>query len=327
MRRFRLNIILSLILMTVSAIFSLKMYDIGKWAQGTLLLIAAGSFLLWHLRLIRDLIRVISMFMKAIETDDMTIRFNIGEDDKELRKISWQMNQIISLHRKNVLEVQTAKLYYDRILRVMTHEMGNAITPVIAISSDIEKHPDKYDPESMKEAMQMITSQGAGIKRFLDSYYNLTHIGNPEKKKIAAADFLKKIRQLAAIESAKRNLREDLVSFSEAKGMELEIDEQMMTQVLVNLIRNSIDAVERTDNPKITVSVFLSEGSTSITVSDNGCGIDPKMNDYLFQPFMSSKAGGTGVGLALSRQIVRKHGGELTLTNRVPHGAEARITI
>lgn len=327
MRLFRLNIFLSLILMTVSAIFSLKMYEMGKWAQGTLLLIAAGSFLLWHLRLIRDLIRVISMFMKAIETDDMTIRFNIGEDDKELRKISGQMNQIISLHRKNVLEVQTAKLYYDRILRVMTHEMGNAITPVIAISSDIEKHPDKYDPESMKEAMQMISSQGAGIKRFLDSYYNLTHIGNPEKRKIAAADFLKKIRQLAAIESAKRNLREDLVSFSEAKGMELEIDEQMMTQVLVNLLRNSIDAVESTVNPEITVSVFLSEGSTSITVSDNGCGIDPKMNDYLFQPFMSSKPGGTGVGLALSRQIVRKHGGELTLTNRVPHGAEARITI
>lgn len=327
MRLFRLNIFLSLILMTVSAIFSLKMYEMGKWAQGTLLLIAAGSFLLWHLRLIRDLIRVISMFMKAIETDDMTIRFNIGEDDKELRKISGQMNQIISLHRKNVLEVQTAKLYYDRILRVMTHEMGNAITPVIAISSDIEKHPDKYDPESIKEAMQMISSQGAGIKRFLDSYYNLTHIGNPVKKKIAAADFLKKIRQLAVIESAKRNLREDLVSFSEAKGMELEIDEQMMTQVLVNLLRNSIDAVESTVNPEITVSVFLSEGSTSITVSDNGCGIDPQMNDYLFQPFMSSKPGGTGVGLALSRQIVRKHGGELTLTNRVPHGAEARITI
>lgn len=327
MRRFRLNLFLAMGIIVVATAVAVMMLEAGKWAQTALAIIAAGCGACWLLQLVRRLIRVMATFLKAMEVNDVTIKINVGDDDRELRRMSQTMNKIITAYRHNIREVQTSKLYYDRILRVMTHEMRNAITPVIAISSDFMKSPGTIDGETLEEGLSIIRQQSGGIKRFLDAYYNLTHVGEPSKERIKAATFFEMIRPLAAIETKDRNLDDSTVSFSVAKDMELEIDVELMTRVMVNLIRNALDSAMNSGSPKVEVASFSSQGVPTITVTDNGPGIDSRIREQLFEPFVSSKKEGSGVGLTLSRQIARRHGGDLTLCDASPHGAIARISL
>lgn len=314
-------------IMVAATVAAVVMLESGKWAQASLAIIAVGCGVCWLVSLVRQLIRVMAMFLKALDANDATIKINVGEDDRELRGMSQTMNKIMSAYRHNIHEVQTSKLYYDRILRVMTHEMRNAITPVIAISSEFEKSPEKIDGETLEEGLSIIRQQSEGIKRFLDAYYNLTHVGEPMKQRIKAAAFFEMIRPLAAIETKERNLDDSTVSFSVAKDLELEIDVELMTRVMVNLIRNALDSAMNSGSPKVEVASFSSQGVPTITVADNGAGIDSRIREQLFEPFVSSKKEGSGVGLTLSRQIARRHGGDLTLCDASPHGAIARITL
>lgn len=265
-------------------------------------------------------------FVSALEMNDVTMKFNIGEDDRELHKMSEAMNSIIELYRTNTRQLETGKLYYDRILRIMTHEMRNAITPVIAIGADMEKNPGKYEGDSLKEAISVIRGQSEGIKHFLDAYYEMTHIPVPEKTTVNAITFFSHIKAMADIEAANRSLPGDVCKFIVANGMDLKIDTALMTQALINLIRNALDAVSEVDAPSVNITVSNSDGQPYISVEDNGSGISPEIADNLFQPFLTTKDGGSGVGLYLSRQIVRQHGGELRLSNS-RHGATAIITL
>ena len=109
--------------------------------------------------------------------------------------------------------------------------------------------------------------------------------------------------------------------------MMLSIDPALMNQVMLNLLRNALDAVASTPNPRVEVVISVSDTHPYLTVSDNGEGIPEKVMDNLFQPFYTSKPGGSGVGLSICRQIVRRHGGELTIRSRVGKGTDAVITL
>ncbi len=326
MRRFRLNFVLLIFAVALSAALAGWLFGAGLWAPGVFALIflciAASALVL----LAKKLIRVMSTFVSALEMNDVTMQFDIGEDDHELRRMSQSMNSIVELYRDNTRQLETGKLYYDRILRIMTHEMRNSITPVIAIAADMEKHPEKYEGENLCEAISVIKSQSEGIKHFLDAYYEMTHIPAPAKTHVDAIVFFNRIKAMASIEAANRSLPENVCEFIVARGMILDIDTALMTQALINLIRNALDAVAAVDKPSVSVVISSSNGQPYISIEDNGPGLSPEIVENLFQPFLSTKTGGSGVGLYLSRQIVRQHGGDLKLTNS-RHGAKAVITL
>lgn len=326
MRRFRLNLALLIAAVIAATAASALLYASGLWAPATLAAIC-GLLAVWALAaLIRRLTRLMSTFVSSLQMNDVTMRFDIDRGDAELRKMSEAMNSITEIYRANTRELETGKLYYDRILRIMTHEMRNSITPVIAISADISAHPEKYSADTLADAVGVIHSQSEGIKHFLDAYYTMTHIQEPAKTTVDAIAFFSRIRAMAAIEAAARHMPEDVCDFVVARDMQLEIDTSLMTQALVNLIRNALDAVAGSDAPHVGITVSLSDGRPVISVADNGPGISPAIADSLFQPFLSTKPGGTGVGLYLSRQIVRKHGGDLRLANSA-RGATAVISL
>lgn len=297
----------------------------GRVALGIASLLGAILCLLVMLALSRRVVHLTSSFVAALENNDRTMRFDIDSDDREIREMSRSMNRIISLYRNNQLELETRKLYYDRILRIMTHEMRNSITPVIALANDYAAQPDKYDSEMLAETMGVIGYQAESIKKFLDSYYNLTHLPEPQKRQVSVTEFCTHIQTLAHLEEKQRGMGKNICHFSFPVDMSVSIDPDLMGQAVMNIIRNSLDAVADIEDPEIGVSVSISDGVPFIRISDNGPGLPELVKSNLFQPFISTKRGGSGIGLSLSRQIARLHGGDLTITSS-PHGTDATLT-
>ena len=286
------------------------------------LLCLAGG--LWFL--IKRLIHTMQSFVAGLEMNDNSMRFNFGKDDPELREMAQAMNRIAVIYRNSRREHETRKIYYDRILKVMTHEMRNAITPVISLASDIQSKPDKYKGENLIETVSVIKEQSMEIKRFLDSYHELTHLPNPEKETVPALEFMDSVR--AGISGIVPDIDIDnTVQFVVSPNAMLFIDKGMMLQVMRNMIKNALESVVGTEMPSVVVTTSISGESTLITIEDNGKGISQSVLPNLFQPFTTSKPNGTGIGLFISRQIVRLHGGDLIIRNHPGKGVQVQISI
>lgn len=267
-----------------------------------------------------------SDFMDALDMNDTTIRFAESRDP-DINRISQTMRHIMSIYSSSRLELETRKLYYDRILRIMTHEMRNAITPIVSLSTDMKRNPDRYNGEDLQEAVSLISDESQSIRRFLDSYYELTHLPKPEIKSIDVMEFFSGIRKSFAIYLTDKGLDADIINYTVPVDMQLQADRNLLGRLVTNVLRNAVDAVAVVGSPRINVEVTVSEGCPYISVEDNGCGIPPEMMPNLFQPFFTTKPGGSGIGLCLSRQIARLHGGDFTITSTPGRGTKALITL
>ena len=203
------------------------------------------------------------------------------------------MRRIMSLYSSSRLELETRKLYYDRILRIMTHEMRNAITPIVSLSTDMKKNPDRYKGDDLLEAVSLISG----------------------------------IRKAVAIYLKDNGIDTDIIDYTIPVDMQLKADRNLLGRLVTNVLRNAVDAVASVESPRIHVDVSVSEGHPFISVEDNGCGIPTEMMPNLFQPFFTTKPGGSGIGLCLSRQIARLHGGDFTIISTPHHGTKALITL
>lgn len=326
MKYFRLNFILCIagtVLFTASTTLC---FAAGRYAPAILSMIPAviSVVLLW--RLVHRLIRSMSDFMSALDMNDTTIRFAESQDP-DINRMSQTMRRIMAIYGSSRLELETRKLYYDRILRIMTHEMRNAITPIVSLSADMKRNPNRYRGEDLNEAVSLISDESQSIRRFLDSYYELTHLPKPEIEAIDVMDFFSGIRRSFAIYLSDKGLDTDIIDYTIPVDMQLQADMDLLGRLVTNVLRNAIDAVASVPSPRIHVDVSVSEGRPYISVEDNGCGIPAEMMPNLFQPFFTTKPGGSGIGLCLSRQIARLHGGDFTITSTPLHSTKALITL
>lgn len=313
MRHFNLSIWLSIFALATSCVCATFCRQHDNIAAMVIFIIAACLSALFLLSRIRRLIRMMTVCVRSMEGTDSTFRFP-SSDDGELREMSEAMNRIMALYRHSSLELETRKLYYDRILRVMTHEMRNAITPVVSVSEDIISHPSRYTESAMlKEAIDLINSQSRDISRFLDSYYTLTHLPPPDLKLIQLEGFFQEIKTLIRPLITANNLAEDVVIYTVPVGLTVMVDRGLLRQAVVNIVKNALEAVAGKADAKVYVLASISEERLFISVSDNGPGIDSSASSMLFQPFFTTKPSGTGIGLCLSRQIAMLHGGNLTV--------------
>ncbi len=324
MRRFRLNIALLIAGIVISTSLATCLFVYGWWPQACLILILtiAGIYALWHLQ--SRLIGTMSTFVNALEMNDTTTRVMLG-GDHELQKMSESMNRILDLYSENMRELQTRKLYYDRVLRIMTHEMRNGITPILALSADMEAKPERYKGKKFTDATHLLHSQAEGIHRFLESYYKLTHLPDPKLETLSAGEYFQSLKRLMKAELDNRIVSESIVSYTVPEEMNLDIDPSQMNQVMINLLRNALDALPA-EGGKIEIVLTVSDGRPYLTVKDNGAGMSQDAFNNLFQPFYTTKPGGTGVGLCISRQIIQKHGGDLRLQSQPGKGTLACIT-
>lgn len=299
----------------------------GLYPQAGLSIIAAAISCLTLWNLVGKLKQTVWTFARVLEVNDTGILFDSRSDDRMLSETLDLFNHLISFFHSTAMELETRKLYYDRILKIMTHEMGNSITPVMTICADIRKHPEKYHGPRLQETIGIINNRMHGINRFLRAYHDLTHLPPLRLTEINTRDFMRNIRPLVEAELQARNLDTGLCRLTVSGTAVLNIDQDLMHQVIVNLLRNALDAVFEKDNPIVSITLSLSETRPYIAVEDNGYGIPPELLDELFQPFMTTKPNGTGVGLYLSRQIVRQHGGDLRLFSTPGKGTRVIIAL
>ena len=294
-------------------------FSSGLVAPGCLAAIGAGCAVRVLCRYVWKPYRRMESFVQAIEMNDPTMRMPVP-DNPVMRRTAEAMNRILVRHRADALELETKKLYYDRILRIMSHELRNSITPIVSLSSDMLAHPDRYEGETFTEAVELMHTQSEGIKNFLDSYYRLTHLPRPEKTDVDMMQFLKGVKQATEVQATERGLDAGVVRFVVANGMHVSADASLLRQALANVISNALDAVAEKTGPAVHVTATNTSGQAVITVADNGCGMDEATLANMFQPFFTTKASGSGIGLYLTRQILRLHGGDVRLESSPRRG-------
>ena len=226
---------------------------------------------------------------------------------------------------QNVLEEQETEAW-QKLIRVLTHEIMNSITPIASLSStldimlkgvkgkDGEKSLNEETVEEIQKALQTINKRSTGLLHFVNTYRNLTRIPKPNFKVVKVNDMCMNIRML--MEEELKNNQIDLTSEIIPDDLDLYADEELIEQVLINLIKNSIHALEGKSGAKIKVRAFVNKrGRVSIQVMDNGPGILPDVLDKIFIPFFTTKPRGSGIGLSLSKQILRLHGGTISASS------------
>ncbi|MBN1599005.1 MAG: hypothetical protein JW894_11990 [Bacteroidales bacterium] len=230
---------------------------------------------------------------------------------------------------QNVLEEQETEAW-QKLIRVLTHEIMNSITPIASLSSTVHNILNGYsykpdgqttvDNDSLKEmekALQTINKRSNGLLHFVDTYRNLTRIPNPNFKMVHVSNIFQNIKHLMDDEIIKHNI--NLQVKVEPEKVEITADEQLIEQVLINLVRNSIQALNKTKNAEIKLQAFYNKrGRFTMQVADNGPGILPDVLEKIFIPFFTTKTSGSGIGLALSRQIMRLHNGTITAYSQPP---------
>ncbi|MDE5870544.1 MAG: HAMP domain-containing histidine kinase [Muribaculaceae bacterium] len=325
MKRFRINIAVLLVGLIICTATATWLFVSGLWPQGSLVLIAGGVCIAALIHLQSKMIGLMTAFVKALEMNDTTMRVEAG-GDRELQAMSISMNNIAELYHDNMRELQTRKLYYDRVLKIMTHEMRNGITPIVAISSDMKTHPDRYLGKAFEEASGLINSQAEGIRRFLDAYYHLTHLPEPKLVEVSAGDYFQSLKKLYNAELNRRELPQETVSYTVPEDMPLNIDTSLMNQVMINLIRNALDALP-SEGGSVKVVLSVSDSRPYLTVTDNGSGMTQETIGSIFTPFFTTKPNGSGVGLAISRQIILKHGGDIRVKSQPEKGTSVIISL
>lgn len=198
---------------------------------------------------------------------------------------------------------------WTRLIRVLTHEIMNTVTPIASLSSALSQNLDAYDTEDVRSALGTISSSSEGLISFVQSYRSLTHIAAPIRKAFYLRDLVNDSVTIALANwpSAKvsyHELSEDIILYA---------DYGQISQVMNNLIKNAVQA--GASDIDITASIDKRE-RTVINVANNGEPISETGREQIFVPFYTTKGvSGTGVGLSLCRQIIRLNGGTINLTS------------
>ena len=245
-------------------------------------------------------------------------RWEVRRSTFRERGLPHQLLVITNLNRALREEERQA---WQRLVRVLGHELNNSLTPIKSIAGSLEhilaKEPLPHDwREDARRGLSVIASRVASLTRFMEAYAKLARLPQPQLESVNLAALIRRIVNLET--RMKINLREGEEITIRADGDQLE-------QLLINIIRNAVDASAETKGG-VQVRWERNNGYAEVVVEDEGHGISNPGN--LFVPFFTTKPSGSGIGLVLSRQIAEAHGGSLTLENRrQTHGCEARLRI
>lgn len=226
---------------------------------------------------------------------------------------------------------------WQKLIKVLTHEIMNSVTPITSLANTADGILQEFENKStgindvLKEhledvrgAITTIQKRSSGLLKFVDAYRNLTKVPIPNFGIIKIESLFQRIKTLLSDELIKRKLFFDISV--EPPNLEITADSDQIEQILINLVLNSIYALEGIDNPHIMLKGFIDRSSHGvIQVIDNGPGIPDEILEKIFIPFYTTRKGGSGVGLSLSQQIMRAHRGNIRV-NSIP-GKETVFTL
>ncbi|WP_286233023.1 sensor histidine kinase [Thalassotalea sediminis] len=236
-------------------------------------------------------------------------------------------------------ELNTAQLdAWQDLVRVLTHEIMNSITPVASLAQTAAELVDdlaNQQPldQSLQEtitdiadAVHTVARRSDSLTNFVSSYRRLTRLPKPKRTKVALSPLFNDLAQLHQQQWQKRNITFNINT--SPQSLTVYADRDMLMQVMENLLLNAQHALaNKEDNKVINVSSYLNtRGHVVIEITDNGCGIDEQIAEKIFVPFFTTKREGSGVGLALSRQVMLAHNGHIYLKSEQGKGTTFTLT-
>ncbi len=252
-------------------------------------------------------------------------------NEREKKQLALKSTSLI-LNKEELLLVVAQDIHQEldeketdswvRLIRVLTHEIMNTITPITSISESILKYYKSenelvslqdFNKDHIKNTvrgLEVIKEQGGDLMLFVESYRSFLNLPPPDKALVPAQKIMNKVKVL--LEQESKNGSITIETIINPEEIELFIDEKQISQVLVNLGKNAAQSLGEQENGLIKITTGTnSKGVKYVEVWDNGPGISPELIDEIFVPFFTTKKSGTGIGLSLSRQIMHLHGGNL----------------
>jgi len=230
---------------------------------------------------------------------------------------------------------------WQRLIRVLGHELNNSLTPIKSIAGSLSSQignaiADAGQRQDFKRGLEIIETRADNLNRFLQAYRQLAQMPPPALRKTSLATIVERV---AGLETRLK------VQVAPGPTIELNVDPDQLEQMMINLVRNAVEAalelgraagvganqsneggaVVPAEEPLVVIHWSTSEKDLVLTIEDNGPGLLNPSNAFI--PFYTTKPAGSGIGLALSRQIVEAHGGSIELLNRLERGCQARVTL
>ncbi len=225
---------------------------------------------------------------------------------------------------------------WQDMVRVLSHEIGNSITPIASLARTAEEMLVELEEnsadrkaageliEDIHDAVTTITRRSEGLTRFVSNYRQLTQLPPPQKQELALDAYFGRLEKLLENELMERGVA--LHVAVPAKGLMVNADESLLDQAVINVVRNAADAASTASEPQVWLTTRLSErGRPVIAVSDNGIGFDEELAEKIFLPFFTTKPDGSGIGLSIARQVMLMHKGAITATVRDGGGAKLEL--
>lgn len=282
---------------------------------------------------------LVGVFKKLKTGGRELFRLRIGDDIVQLSVYAIELTlrgehvKLISLQNiQSELEEKEMEAWQN-LVRVLTHEIMNSVTPISSLAGIVEDELKQHleseqtvalardQLEDIHLSLQTISKRSEGLIHFVKEFRSLTSIPKPKLGVIPVKTLLEELCMLHRKELMEKGIRLDISVYPE--DLTISGDKNMIEQVVINLLKNAIQAFEDGENKQISLKAFLGEKSRpAISIRDNGTGIDPEALEKIFIPFFTTKKSGSGIGLSLSRQIMRQHGGTLTVKSTVGKGTE-----
>jgi nitrogen fixation/metabolism regulation signal transduction histidine kinase len=222
---------------------------------------------------------------------------------------------------------------WQKLIRVLTHEIMNSITPISSLASTVSSMLNEYKSsnpqitaneqeglEDILHAISTIESRSKGLLNFVEIYRNLTRIPKPNFRYFSVSELFDRSLELLQPKISQYNILIRIKIFPQ--DLKILADPDLIDQVVINLLLNAVDAIKEVPEPQITIVASTNlNNRTTIEFADNGKGIKQDILDKIFMPFFTSKKTGSGIGLSLSRQIMQMHKGSISVRSKPDEGA------
>lgn len=260
--------------------------------------------------------------------DHLTVPFQKADDDSKMLSLyttefKRKTNSYTLLSIQDIRsEMEEQELEaWQKLTRVLTHEIMNSITPISSLSSTLnsiitnEEEPRSISDDTWDDirlGLSTIEKRSKALIRFVEDYRKFTRVRTPQSSSFAVKDLFDRVKRLVEPALNNKNILIQVSIIPE--NLQLIADQELIEQALINIIKNASQSIEQQENAKITLRSEIDRHShLIIQVEDNGPGIPKEVMEKMFVPFYSTRNTGSGIGLSLSKQIMKLHKGTISV--------------
>ncbi|WP_339867403.1 sensor histidine kinase [Pseudohongiella nitratireducens] len=259
------------------------------------------------------------------------VKTEIGGDSMQLLlaarefRLLGKEHKLVSLQNVQSAVDETEMASWQKLIKVLTHEIMNSMTPIVSLSTHLEKNLGPDDESDIAKSVKSIASRSQGLLSFVNSYRSLSGLPKPTSTEILVSGMLERIETL--MQDRLQEINATLLISVTPNDLCVQADTHQVEQILLNLLHNALDAVEKEPVRQVSIECSLDQYQRAvIQISDTGKGIPPSQLPDIFTPFFTTKEKGTGVGLSLSRQLAHQNQATLIARSEVGHGSTFLLT-